>query len=48
MKRPKRVYIPGTQYIGKWKNTNILIFDVLNYDGLNQIIGYTKHLTDHY
>ncbi|WP_026661856.1 FRG domain-containing protein [Butyrivibrio proteoclasticus] len=46
MKRPTRRYIPGTQYIGKWKNTNIPVFDILSHDGLNQIIGYTKHLNN--
>lgn len=46
MKRPRKVYVPGTQYIGTWSGTKIPVFDVLNYDGLNSIIGYAKHLNN--
>lgn len=46
MKRPISKTIPGTQYIGKWKNTVIPIYDVLDNHGLNSIIGYVKHLNN--
>ncbi len=46
MRRPIKKYVAGTQYIGTWKNTNIPIYDVLSYDGLNSIIGYAKHLNN--
>lgn len=44
MKRPTSKTLEGTQYIGTWKNSKIPVYDVLDKNGLNSIIGYVKHL----
>ena len=45
MNRPKSKTLMGTQYIGKWRS-DIPVYDIVDFNGLNQIIGYVKHINN--
>lgn len=44
MRYPKSKTIPGTHFIGTLNGSKIPIYDIITSDGLNQIIGYIKHI----
>lgn len=42
--RPKSVEIKGTVYTGLWSSEEIPVYTILSADGLNQFVGYVKHI----
>ena len=42
--RPKDIEIKGTVYTGTWSSEKIPVYTVLSADGLNQFVGYVKHI----